>query len=126
MPLIRHAKGHQNHLHIRFYNPLAQEMGRRAYPSLARAGEIHSASFITHKARKGDTLGSLARRYGTTVDAIQRANNLRSNAIQAKHVYRIPKKGRVLPPPGPVVIPPRRLPPVRSVVSARSVSAPQR
>lgn len=119
--VVRHAKGHVNHLHIRFYSPLAQEMGRRVYPMLARSAEVHvqAESFVLHKARKGDTLGSLARRYGTTVEAIMKANNLRSNAIHATHVYRIPKKGRVLPPPGPVVVPARRAPPARTAVSAR-------
>lgn len=118
-PLVRHAKGHQNHLHIRFYSPMAQEMGRRAYPMLATGGEIRTESFVMHKAKKGDTLGSLARRYGTTVEAIQRANNLRSNAIQASHVYRIPKKGRVMSAPAPLMVPPRRLPPTRTAVSVR-------
>src|SRR5260221_874220 len=33
-PLIRHAKGHATHIHVRFYNPLAQETGRRTYELL--------------------------------------------------------------------------------------------
>jgi penicillin-insensitive murein endopeptidase len=118
-PVIRHAKGHVNHIHIRFYNPVAQEMGRRAHPALASRGEVRAESFVMHKARKGDTLGSLANRYGTTVDAIRQANGLRSNFIQAKHVYRIPKKGRVVP-PGPLVLPPRTLPPSKGAATAPS------
>jgi len=35
-PLIRHAKGHATHLHVRFYNPLAQETGRRSYEILVK------------------------------------------------------------------------------------------
>ncbi len=34
----------------------------------------------------------LARRYGTTVEEIQRANSLPGNAIRAGIVYRIPQK----------------------------------
>jgi penicillin-insensitive murein endopeptidase len=115
-PMIRHAKGHGNHIHIRFYNPIAQEIGRRAHALLAKVGHVKTTtSYLLHKARSGDTLGSLARRYGTSVDAIQRVNGLKTNAIKAKHVYKIPKHGHVIvrpPMPSPVVIPPRRLPPV--------------
>lgn len=116
-PLVRHAKGHANHIHIRFYNPVAQEIGRRAHSLLAKAGHVKTTtSYVLHKAKSGDTLGSLARRYGTSVVAIQQANGLKSNAIKAKRVYKIPKQGHVIvrpPMPSPVIIPPRRLPPVK-------------
>jgi len=114
-PMVRHAKGHANHIHIRFYNPVAQEIGRRAHSLLAKVGHVRTTTgYLLHKARSGDTLGSLARRYGTSVEAIQKVNGLRSNAIKMKHVYKIPKQGHVIvrpPMPSPVVIPPRRLPP---------------
>jgi len=94
---------------------VAQEIGRRAHALLAKAGHVTTTtSYLLHKARSGDTLGSLARRYGTSVEAIQKVNGLRSNAIKMKHVYKIPKQGHVIvrpPMPSPVVIPPRRLPP---------------
>jgi LysM repeat protein len=67
--------------------------------------------FVWHRAKKGDTLGKLARRYGTTVKAIQRANGLRSTVIFARKSYRIPRPGAVAPQPGPVTVPERRLPP---------------
>jgi penicillin-insensitive murein endopeptidase len=122
-PLIRHAKGHGNHIHIRFYSPMAQEIGRRAHSLLAKVGHVKTTSgFVLHKARSGDTLGSLARRYGTTVDAIRQANGLRTIAIKAKQVYKIPKQGHVIvrpPMPSPVVIPPRRLPPPKGTEPAK-------
>ena len=37
----------------------------------------------THKIRKGESLGSIAQRYGTTVAQLKRLNNLRSNNISA-------------------------------------------
>ena len=46
-PLIRHAKGHATHLHVRFYNPLAQETGRRAYELLLKRRIIAAAVGIT-------------------------------------------------------------------------------
>lgn len=112
--IIRYAKGHDNHLHVRFYNPAAQELGRRAYPQLVALGRLKAPqSFVRHRAVKGDTLGYLARHYGTTVQAIQRANGLRGIALQAKRVYLIPKEGSVAvrAPSAPVRVPARRLPP---------------
>jgi penicillin-insensitive murein endopeptidase len=132
-PMVRHAKGHATHIHVRFYSPQAQELGRRAFPLMVKLGQLKqrslddqrqqtlAAGFITHRARSGDTLGSLSRRYGVSVESIQRANNLRGTAIRAKNTYRIPKKGAPVHRPrknagptlqaGPVIVPPRRLPP---------------
>lgn len=146
-PLIRHAKGHATHIHVRFYNPVAQELGRRAMPYLVQRGVLKrpstartaaaapAAGYIEHRARSGDTLGSLARRYGVTVDEIKRANNIRGTAIRAKNVYKIPKKGAPAPPSrrraaaattlrasGPIVIPPRRLPPGEPANRSQSAS----
>lgn len=115
-PIILHAKGHANHIHIRFYNPVAQETARRLQPTLAKRGKLPTAvSYILHRARSGDTLGSLARRYGTTVEAIQAANGLRTTAIKAKRVYKIPRPGRspTIPQSPPANAPPRRVPPPR-------------
>ncbi len=110
--IVRHAPGHDTHIHVRFYNPVAQNMGRRAYGSLVKMGKIKPPTYyVRHRARKGDTLGALARKYGTTVPAIQAANGLRSSRIYAKRVYRIPRKGQVAGAPGPIAIPPRKLPP---------------
>lgn len=113
--LIRHAPGHATHLHVRFFNPKAQETARRCLDALVEQGLIEPPTYyVHHRVRRGETLGKLAKRYGTTVRAIQRANGLRSTLIQAKKTYRIPRSG---PPPHashPVRVPPRRLPPRRS------------
>ena len=48
-------------------------------------------SYMTHSVRSGETLGALARRYGTSVQAIQTANNLgRSTLIRIGQRLRIP------------------------------------
>jgi penicillin-insensitive murein endopeptidase len=75
--------------------------------------------YVSHRARKGDTLGRLAKRYRTTVKAIQRANKLRSTKIYARKVYRIPKHGGVRPAPAPLHLPPRRLPPAGTPASSK-------
>ena len=113
-PIIRHARGHATHIHIRFYNPIAQETARRAYHLLVKHGRIDEVTeYVRYRVRKGDTLGKLARRYHTTVKAIMKANHLRSTLIRARSVYRIPKPEGIKTRSQPVVIPPRRLPPER-------------
>ena len=110
--LIRHVAGHRTHYHVRFFNPEAQELGRRAYPHLLNRKIIDPPVFtIPHRVREGETLGHLARRYGTTVRAIQRANGLSGNLIRAGRTYRIPRTGAAAPPQKPFAVPPRRLPP---------------
>ncbi len=123
-PLVRHARGHDTHIHVRFYNPVAQELGRRAYPILVAQDRIKPHTYFTrYRARKGDMLGRLANRFGCTVKAIQRANRLRSTRIRAGRTYLIPRKGKVAAPPK-VIIPQRRLPPPAAGTRRHSVAAP--
>lgn len=111
-PLIRHEPGHATHIHIRFYNPIAQESGRRLYPILLANKMIDPPTyFVSYKAKRGDTLIKIARKNNTTVDKLKRANGLRSNRIMAGHSYRIPRRGGVISSADPIVIPARRLPP---------------
>lgn len=115
--VIHHAKGHATHIHVRFFNPIAQETARRLHPAIAKRGALPVAqSYILHRARSGDTLGSLARRYGTTVEAIQAANGLRSTAIKSRRVYKIPRPAKQSPPAPPT---PRRHAPSRNPGSHR-------
>jgi membrane-bound lytic murein transglycosylase D len=51
--------------------------------------------YVVHRVRRGQTLSVIARRYGTSVRAIQRVNNLRSaNRIRTGQRLRIPVRGR--------------------------------
>ena len=52
-----------------------------------------------HTVRSGDTLGAIARRYRTSVDAVKRLNGLRSNLIRVGQVLRVPSRGGVEAPP---------------------------
>ena len=75
--LIRHVVGHRTHYHVRLYNPLAQELGRRAFPYLVEAKIVQPPVFtVRHLVRAGQTLGSIAARYGTSLRAIMQANGL--------------------------------------------------
>ena len=110
--VIRHVTGHRSHYHVRFFNPVAQELGRRAYPFLIQFKKIQPPVFtVPHVVRSGETLGYLAARYGTTARAIQRANGLATALIRTGRTYRIPLRGASAPPVLSLVVPARMLPP---------------
>ena len=110
-PLIFHANGHATHLHVRFYSPVAQELGRRAYRLLlARRLLSPPTLYITHTVKAGETLSHLALRYKVTPEAIKKANALTRDVLRMNKPYKIPQVGGIAM-PGRVVIPPRRAPP---------------
>jgi len=115
--LIKHARGHRDHFHVRFFNPRAQELGRRVAPLLAQQPEFNVAM---HRVRRGDNLGAIARKYGTTVVAIRKANHLKGNAIRAGITLSIPLRGPCVhcAVPPALVLPERRLPPPSTFASA--------
>jgi murein endopeptidase len=107
--VIQHVARHKDHFHVRFYNPRAQERGRIAYQVLVETGAAPPPT-VKHRVRPGETLGSLARRYGASAPAIRAANGLRGSRLRVGRSYTIPIR-RVPPDEGPVVVPPRRVPP---------------
>ncbi len=118
--IIHHAPGHDTHLHIRFFNPIAQETARRCYAALARHGRVKAPEqYLSHKAKKNETLAMIAKKYGSSVRAIREANGLRGSLIHEQAVYRIPVAGGVrMPRAARARIPARRLPPTRRGPSA--------
>ncbi len=109
--IVRHVPGHRTHYHVRFFNRVAQELGRRVHPFLVQEGIVPPPVYtIAHLVRQGQTLGHLARRYGVSVNAIKQANGLRSTRLRAGRTYRIPVRTPA-PPPDSVVVPARLLPP---------------
>ena len=128
--IIRHAPGHATHLHLRFFNPVAQETARRCYAALSRHKLVKAPEqYLTHKAKKNETLAMIAKKYGSSVHAIREANGLHSNRIREQAVYRIPVTGGGvrIPRTERVRVPARRPPPARHdpsdarpTVSARS------
>ncbi|HMY18403.1 MAG TPA: penicillin-insensitive murein endopeptidase [Polyangium sp.] len=101
-PYVRHARGHANHVHVRFSSPIAQTLGRRAETFLKRekvAPPHVGQTYVMHKARNGDTLVMLAKHYATTVEAIQSANSLKSIDLKIGRTYKIPVPKAPTPPP---------------------------
>jgi murein endopeptidase len=119
--LVQHARHHKDHFHVRFYAPRSQELGRRVQPLLAQRPE---QNLVMHKVRHGQTLGSIARSYDTTVKAIQHTNRMRGSFLHVGQQLRIPlrKPCTKCPLPPPVVVPARCLP-ASTVASASAQSA---
>jgi LysM repeat protein len=116
--IVQHLPNHRTHYHVRFYNPVAQELGRRAHPTLVQLKLMAPPVYtVAHVARPGQTLGHIAARYGTSIRAIMQANGLSSSQIRAGRSYRIPVRT-----PAPalqaLVIPPRLLPPQTPTILA--------
>jgi penicillin-insensitive murein endopeptidase len=123
-PIIRHAKGHATHIHVRFYNPVAQETGRRAYDLLLTHRLIEPPVFFArYKVKKGETVSAIARRYKLTWQAFEQINGMKTPFLREGSEYKIPRRGGVRAVPGPIAIPARRLPPdaaSRGVASTRA------
>lgn len=51
-----------------------------------------TATRTTHKVKRGETLGVIARKYGTTVAKIKRTNGLSSDMIREGQILKIPKR----------------------------------
>lgn len=108
--LVQHARRHRDHFHVRFYNPRAQELGRRVQPLMKNRPD---QNILVHRVRSGDCLGSIANRYGSTVAAIRKANGIKGNMIRVGRTLLVPLRGPCTqcPQPPEIVVPPRRLPP---------------
>src|SRR5207248_917149 len=119
--IVRHARSHRDHFHVRFYAPRSQELGRRIQPLLAFSPDQNST--ILHLVRSGNTLGLLAARYKTSVVAIRKANRMQGRSVLrlGQHLV-IPLRSNctVCPLPPPLAIPPRLLPPERPTAVAQS------
>ena len=121
--ILKHARGHRDHFHVRFFNPRAQELGRRIAPLLALQPEHNIAM---HRVRSGDTLGAIAMRYNSTVTSIRNANRIRGTLLRIGQVLSVPLRGPCTrcPVPPPVVVPPRRLP-VDAMIQAKVETGPK-
>ncbi len=109
---VVHVAGHRTHYHVRFFNAVAQELGRRAHPLLVQMNVMSPPVYtVRHVVRPGQTIGQLAARYGTTVRAIQQANGLKTTQLRAGRAYQIPRRGAAAPKTDPLVVPARLLPP---------------
>ncbi len=120
--VVKHARNHKDHFHVRFYAPRSQELGRRIQPLLSMRPDQNKTVYAVHA---GNTLGSIAAKYKTSVVAIRKANHLRSGSVlQLGQRLVIPLRGPCTscPLPPPVSVPPRCLPPEPATAVARTWS----
>ncbi len=109
--IVRHARGHRDHFHIRFFAPRSQELGRRlTILTNAEPGE----RVASYRVRSGDNLGKIAAKFHTTVGRLKALNHLTKSFLRVGTALAIPTVGpcRNCAVPPPVVVPPRLLPPV--------------
>ena len=108
--LVRHARRHRDHFHVRYFAARSQELGRRIQPLLSKQPD---QNVVVYRVRSGDTLGALATRFNSTVKLIQKANQLTSAALSLGRTLHIPLRGPCTncPVPPPLVLPARCLPP---------------
>jgi murein endopeptidase len=118
--VIKHARRHRDHFHVRFYAPRSQELGRRIQPLLALRPE---QNLLLHKVRSGQTLGHIAVLYGTTVPLIRTANHMRGSFLRLGQQLAVPlrKPCTRCPLPPPVIVPARCLPAEEPTVAAAGV-----
>jgi murein endopeptidase len=111
--IVRHARGHATHIHVRFFNPVAQETARRSYAALVLRGIVPPVqSYLSHRVKKNETLGKISKKYAVSVEAIKRANRLKKSLIREGHSILIPlSHPRPAPPAARLAFPTRRLPP---------------
>ncbi len=71
----------------------SERLGKKAksHEPNARKASSDEDAFVYHRARSGDTLDSLARKYGVSIQSIKQANGLKSNELKQKKTYRIPR-----------------------------------
>lgn len=63
-----------------------------ASKSSNKKNSAKSSKPTTHQIKSGENLGRIAKKYGVTVDAIKKANGLKSDAIRAGATLKIPAK----------------------------------
>jgi murein endopeptidase len=121
--IIKHARRHRDHFHVRFFAPRSQELGRRIQPLLALRPE---QNLVLHKVRQGQTLGHIAVTYGTTVRLIRTTNHMRGSFLHLGQQLAVPlrKPCTKCPLPPPVVVPPRCLPAEVPAVATAGVATP--
>jgi len=123
-PIIRHAWGHDTHLHVRFYNPVAQHLAARSHNLLMARKVITPGAYSTrYKAKIGDTLGAIAKKFGTSEAELQRLNRWRVRNIRPGAVYTVPSLR--VPRTAQIAIPPRQLPPDEGSATRSGLAGPK-
>ena len=73
-----------------------------------------------HRVRKGDTLGAIARKYGSSIEGLKKVNHMRNSFLRLSQVLKVPLRGPCTrcPVPPALTVPARRLPPEPATTAA--------
>jgi penicillin-insensitive murein endopeptidase len=94
--MIRHSRGHRNHMHVRFWSKQSVAAGK-AY--LERGGARIDKVYVYHRVRRGDSLWKIARRHGIRVRDITRLNRIsKRKALQPGQRLIVGQKMRIWTP----------------------------
>ena len=78
---LRHRRGHRNHLHVRYFSPLAvaagEKFGGEALAQLGPSAEPTQRVRFAHVIRKGETLARISQRYRVDLTHILKWNGLK-------------------------------------------------
>jgi LysM repeat protein len=92
--LVRHAPGHVAHMHVRFVSAKSRQRALTYRDRLLAEGRVKSASLaVKHKVKPGETLGSVAKKYRTSVEQLQKLNKLKSTLIRVGQELRVSRSG---------------------------------
>lgn len=81
------------HFHVAVYpGPYRRYVGGGATDGRRTAQRSTSGDTTTYRVRRGDSLWTIARRHGTTVDRLKRLNDVRGNRIIAGQVLVVPAR----------------------------------
>jgi len=104
---LRHAWGHFTHIHARFYNARAQELGRLAFEPLVEHSRFAAKTqTIRYLVRSGESAESVAARAGCSAKTLRVLN---AGEVAPGHVIKVPLRGQVAMVPE-VIVPKRLLP----------------
>jgi LysM repeat protein len=121
--VVRHAPGHVAHMHVRFVSPKARQRAITYYDRLVAEGRIKGGSTsLKHTVKSGETLGLVAKKYKTSVDKLQKLNQLKSSLIRPGQVLSVSRPVPLKGIKDPIQIPPRRVPPRPALSSSASLS----
>ena len=80
-----------SHYHVAvFPSPYTSYVENLARGNRARASRVAEAGEIEYRVRSGDSLWTIAKEHGTTVEQIQSANELRGSRIYAGQLLQVP------------------------------------
>ncbi len=77
--VIRHLRGHADHMHVRFWAPRSKSAAR-AYIAKYGTGVLKPLP-VYRKVKRGDSLWKLARRHKTTVKNLRKWNHMRRRSL---------------------------------------------